>query len=214
MQHYRTQVHLSRVVLLITLAIKLIMNKNFITYFILTLAIMTLGGSIKMLNAGDTLVMEEMEMPVPVSLNVNDLQFSVTEQDQTNSQYCSKDDSFTFFFATEFPNAFTLRMVVDSEEPFELNRRYEIPLENGGMSLAGLENYAIGKNDDFATAGWIEFTAFEKEGGILTRDGEVRCAIEGRFGFTVSGNGSQPIEVTEGTFRIPEAQYCDLRTTK
>jgi hypothetical protein len=190
------------------------MNKNFITYFILTLAIMTLGGSIKMLNAGDTLVMEEMEMPVPVSLNVNDLQFSVTEQDQTNSQYCSKDDSFTFFFATEFPNAFTLRMVVDSEEPFELNRRYEIPLENGGMSLAGLENYAIGKNDDFATAGWIEFTAFEKEGGILTRDGEVRCAIEGRFGFTVSGNGSQPIEVTEGTFRIPEAQYCDLRTTK
>ena len=206
--------HLSRVVFLITPETKLIMNKNFITYFILSLAILALGGSIKLLNAGDTLAMDAMEMPAPVSLNVNDLHFSVSEQQQTNSHYCSKDASFTFFFATEFPNAFTLRMVVDSEEPFKLNHRYEIPLEEGGMSLAGLQNYAFGKDDDYATAGWIEFTAFEKEGGILTREGEVRCAIEGRFGFTLAGTGSQPIEVTGGTFSIPEAQYCDLRTNK
>ena len=206
--------HLSRVVFLITPETKLIMNKNFITYFILSLAILALGGSIKLLNAGDTLAMDAMEMPAPVSLNVNDLHFSVSEQQQTNSQYCSKDASFTFFFATEFPNAFTLRMVVDSEEPFKLNHRYESPLEEGGMSLAGLQNYAFGKDDDYATAGWIEFTAFEKEGGILTREGEVRCAIEGRFGFTLAGTGSQPIEVTGGTFSIPEAQYCDLRTNK
>lgn len=214
MQHSCTYMHLSRVVLVITPETRLIMNKNFITYFILCLAILALGGSIKMLNAGDTLAMDAMEMPAPVSLNVNDLHFSVSEQQQTKSQYCSKDASFTFFFATEFPNAFTLRMVVDSEDPFKLNHRYEIPLEEGGMSLAGLQNYAFGKDDDYATAGWIEFTAFEKEGGILTREGEVRCAIEGRFGFTVAGTGSQPIEVTGGTFRIPEAQYCDLRTTK
>ena len=61
-----------------------------------------------------------------------------------------------------------------------------------------------------------EFTKFEKEGGILTRNGEVMCSIEGRFGFTVSDAGcpDKNMQITEGTFRIPEAQYCDLRTIK
>ena len=169
-----------------------------------------------MLNAVDTLIMDEMAMPAPVSLMVDDIAFSVTEQSNTNSQYCSKDASFTFFFATTFPNAFTLRMVVDSEEPFKLNHRYDIPLKNGGISLAGIQDYNFGKEDDYATAGWIEFTNFEKEGGILTREGEVRCAIEGRFGFTVSDSTdpNRSIEITEGTFRIPEAKYSDLRTRK
>ena len=39
-------------------------------------------------------------------------------------------------------------------------------------------------------------------------------APEGTITGAVAGTGSQTIEVTEGTFRIPEAQYCDLRTTK
>lgn len=192
------------------------MRKNIITFAIFSLAAISLGGSIKMLNAVDTLIMDEMAMPAPVSLMVDDIAFSVTEQSNTNSQYCSKDASFTFFFATTFPNAFTLRMVVDSEEPFKLNHRYDIPLKNGGISLAGIQDYNFGKEDDYATAGWIEFTNFEKEGGILTREGEVRCAIEGRFGFTVSDSTdpNRSIEITEGTFRIPEAKYSDLRTRK
>ena len=192
------------------------MRKNIITFTISLFAALSLGGSIMMLNAVDTLTIDDMSMPSPVSLNVNDLNFSVTEQHNTNAQYCSKDASFTFFFATKFPNAFTLRMVIDSEEPFRLNHRYEIPLKEGGMSLAGLQNYRFGKDDDYAKTGWIEFTSFEKEGGILTREGEVRCAIEGRFGFTATStnNPDKSIEVTEGTFRIPEAQYCDLRTRK
>ena len=192
------------------------MRNNIITFTIALLAALSLGGSIKMLNAVDTLSVDEMSMPAPVSLIVNALNFSVNEQENTSAQYCSKDASFTFFFATTFPNAFTLRMVIDSEEPFQLNRRYEIPLAEGGTSLAGLQNYHFNKNDDYATKGWIEFTNFEKEGGILTREGEVRCAIEGRFGFTISNNENpeKSIEVTEGSFRIPEAKYCDLRTQK
>ena len=169
-----------------------------------------------MLNAVDSMMLEDMSMPATVSLNIDQVKFNVHEADFTKSQYCSKDGAFTFFFATTFPNAFTLRMVVDSEEPFKLNHRYEIPFENSGHSLAGLQNYNFAREDDFATTGWIEFTRFEKEGGILTRDGEVRCAIEGRFGFTASSS-SRPessLEITEGTFAIPEAQYCDMRTIK
>lgn len=186
------------------------MRKNIITFAIFSLAAFALGGSIKMLNAVDTLAMDEMTMPTPVSLMVDDAHFSVSDQNSTNSQYCSKDESFTFFFATTFPNAFTLRMIVDSEEPFKLNHRYEIPLKDGGMSLAGLQNYNFAKTDDYATSGWIEFTNFEKEGGILTREGEVRCAIEGRFGFTLSNS----TDITEGYFKIPEARYSDMRTRK
>lgn len=192
------------------------MRKNLITYIILSVAILTLGGSIKMLNAVDTLMMDEMSMPTPVSLNINNLNFTETDGEMTNSQYCSKDSSFTFFFATTFPHSFTLRMVVDSDQPFRLNYRYEIPFTESGSSLAAIENYGFSKVDDVATKGWIEFTSFEKEGGILTRDGEVRCAIEGRFGFTASSqsNPDLTIDITEGSFKIPEAQYCDLRTIK
>lgn len=186
------------------------MRKNIITFAIFSLAAFALGGSIKMLNAVDTLAMDEMIMPAPVSLMVDEIPFSVSEQNCTNSQYCSKDASFTFFFATKFDNAFTLRMIVDSEEPFKLNHKYEIPLKEGGISLASLQNYNFGKDDDYATSGWIEFTNFEKEGGILTREGEVRCAIEGRFGFTLSNS----IDITEGYFKIPQAHYSDLRTRK
>ena len=169
-----------------------------------------------MLNAVDSMMLEDMSMPASVSLNIDEVKFNVNEADFTKSQYCSKDNAFTFFFATTFPNAFTLRMVVDSEEPFKLNHRYEIPFENAGRSLAGIQDYNFAREDDFATTGWIEFTRFEKEGGILTRDGEVRCAIEGRFGFTATSSlcPKSSIEVTEGTFSIPEAQYCDLRTNK
>lgn len=186
------------------------MRKNIITFIVFSLAALALGGSIMMLNAVDALSMDEMTMPTPVSLMVEDARFSVSDQDNTNSQYCSKDESFTFFFATTFPNAFTLRMIVDSEEPFRLNHRYEIPLKDGGMSLAGLQNYNFAKEDDYATSGWIEFTSFEKEGGILTREGEVRCSIEGRFGFTLSDS----TDIKEGYFKIPEAHYTDLRTRK
>lgn len=192
------------------------MNKNIITSAILIFSALTLGGSIKTLSAVDAFSVDEMSMPTPVSLNVEGVSFNVTDSKYTNSQYCSKDNSFTFFFATTFENAFTLRMVVDSEEPFKLNHRYEIPFENSGASLAGLQNYNFNKSDDYATTGWIEFTGFEKEGGILTREGEVRCTIEGRFGFTATSNENpeKQINVTEGRFIIPEAQYCDLRTLK
>lgn len=192
------------------------MSKNIITYTILTAAVLTLGGSIKMLNAVDTLVVDEMPALTPVSLNVNDVNFNISEADFTKSQYCSRDSAFTFFFATTFPHAFTLKMVVDSKEPFKLNHRYEIPLGDAGSSFAGLQEYSFDKDDDYATSGWIEFTRFEREGGILTKEGEVRCAIEGRFGFKAS-DGIDPdktLEITEGTFKIPEAHYCDLRTIK
>lgn len=192
------------------------MNKNIITLAIIALSALTLGGSIKTLSAIDAFSVDEISMPTPVSLNLDGVNFSVSDKEYTSSQYCSKDNSFTFFFATTFENAFTLRMVVDSEEAFKLNHRYEIPFENSGTSLAGLHDYNFNKSDDYATTGWIEFTGFEKEGGILTREGEVRCAIEGRFGFTATSteNPEIRINVTEGTFRIPEAQYCDLRTLK
>ena len=64
--------------------------------------------------------------------------------------------------------------------------------------------------------GWIEFTDFQKEGGILTKDGEIRCAIEGRFGFIAASksNPERTIEVTGGSFKIPEARYSDMRTLK
>lgn len=192
------------------------MNKNIITLAILVFSALTLGGSIKTLSAIDAFAVDEMSMPTPVSLDLEGVNFSVTDKECTNSQYCSKDESFTFFFATTFENAFTLRMVIDSEEPFKLNHKYEIPFENSGTSLAVLQDYNFNKSDDYATTGWIEFTGFEKEGGILTREGEVRCAIEGRFGFTATSieNPEKKIDVTEGRFRIPEAQYCDLRTLK
>ena len=192
------------------------MNKNLITYTVLFIAVLTLGGSLKMLRAIDTLAVEEMQMPAPISLNVNDICFNISESDFTSSQYCSKDGAFTFYFASTFPNAFTLRMIVDSKEPFRLNHRYEIPFESAGCSSAMLQDYSFGRNDDRATYGWIEFTGFEKEGGILTRDGQVLCSIEGRFGFTAasSDNPEETIEVTEGTFRIPGAKYCDLRKIK
>lgn len=192
------------------------MQKNIITYTILLISALALGGSIKMLNAVDTLALDDMTMPTPVSLNINGIDFSVSNQENTSSQYCSKDGSFTFFFATTFPDSFTLRMVVDSQEPFRLNYRYEIPFENAGTSLAGLQDYNFSKSDDYATSGWIEFTSFEKEGGILTKEGDVRCAIEGRFGFTAAStdNPERTIEVTGGSFRIPEAQYCDMRTIR
>lgn len=213
---YNTYASLTRVSLRETPTTELTMNKNIITYLIISFAVLSLGGSMKMLSAVDSMMLEEMTMPASISLNIEEVNFDMNEADFTRSQYCSKDSAFTFFFATTFPNAFTLRMVVDSEEPFKLNHRYEIPFGDSGKSLAGLQNYNFAREDDFATAGWIEFTRFEKEGGILTRDGEVRCAIEGRFGFTAT-NSSCPessIEVTEGTFSIPEAQYCDLRTIK
>lgn len=188
------------------------MRKNIITLTILFAAVLALGGSIRLLNAVDTLMVDEMSMPVPVSLNIDEINFNVTEDEYTSSQYCSKDSAFTFFFSTRFPNAFTLRMVVDSEEPFKLNHRYEIPFENGGTSFAALQDYNFSKGDDQAVKGWIEFTDFQKEGGILTKDGEVRCAIQGRFGFTAADGNGRTIEVTGGSFNIPEAQYCDMRT--
>ncbi len=155
-------------------------------------------------------------MPASISLNVDDLHFSINEAEFTQSQYCSKDEAFTFYLASKFPHAFTFRMVIDSNEPFKLNHRYEIPFEDAGTSLAGLLDYGFNKEDDYATVGWIEFTNFEKEGGILTREGEVRCSIAGKFGFTASSTDrpDRKIEITEGTFRIPEAQYCDLRTDR
>ena len=199
-----------------TLNNELTMRKNIITSLILFIAALTLGGSIKMLNAIDTLMVDDMSMPAPVSLNIEDINFNVTENTYTNSQYCSKDGGFTFFFSTQFPDAFTLRMVVDSEEPFRLNHRYEIPFEDAGTSFACIEDYNFNKEDDHAVTGWIEFTDFQKEGGILTKDGEVRCAIEGRFGFTAASksNPERTIEVTGGSFKIPEARYSDMRSLK
>ena len=195
---------------------ELTMRKNIIITLILLSAVLFLGGSIKMLNAIDTMMVDDMSMPAPVSLNIDDVNFNVRGNEYTNSQYCSKDGSFTFFFATTFPDAFTLRMVVDSEEPFRLNHRYEIPFEDAGKSFATIQDYRFRKDDDHAVKGWIEFTDFQKEGGILTKDGEVRCVVEGRFGFTAASiaNPDKTIEVTAGTFKIPEAQYRDLRIRK
>lgn len=192
------------------------MRKNLITSIVVSVALLTLGGSIKILNALDTLVMEEMVLPAPISLKINDVDFNIDQSEFTKSQYCSKDGAFTFFFTSTFPHAFTLRMVLESDEPFRLNHRYEIPYEHDGTLSAVLQDYNFRKEDDHATSGWIEFTKFEKEGGILTRNGEVMCSIEGRFGFTVSDTGcpDKNMQITEGTFRIPEAQYCDLRTIK
>ena len=192
------------------------MTKQIITSFIFACAALALGGSIMMLNAVDAFMVDEMSMPAPVTLDIDGINFSATDSENTNSQYCSKDGSFTFFLATTFDNAFTLKMVIDSEEPFKLNHRYEIPLREAGKSSAGIYDYNFGKNDDCAVAGWIEFTSFEKEGGILTRDGDVRCSIAGKFGFTASGtdNPEKTIEITEGSFRIPEARYSDRRTIK
>lgn len=192
------------------------MQKNIITSIVVSIALLTLGGSIKLLRAVDALVMDDMSFPAPISLNINDINFNVEEAEFTKSQYCSKDGAFTFFFTTGFPHAFTLRMVVESDEPFRLNHRYELSNENGGCLSAVLQDYKFNKEDDHATSGWIEFTSFEKEGGILTRNGDVMCSIEGRFGFTVADaeNPAGNMEITEGTFRIPEAQYWDLRTIK
>ena len=108
------------------------MNKNIITLAIIAFSALTLGGSIKTLSAIDAFSVDEISMPTPVSLNLDGVNFSVSDKEYTSSQYCSKDNSFTFFFATTFENAFTLRMVVDSEEAFRLNHRYEIPFENYG----------------------------------------------------------------------------------
>ena len=175
------------------------MRKNLITSIVVSVALLTLGGSIKILNALDTLVMEEMVLPAPISLKINDVDFNIDQAEFTKSQYCSKDGAFTFFFTSTFPHAFTLRMVLESDEPFRLNHRYEIPYNDGTLS-AVLQDYNFKKEDDHATSGWIEFTKFEKEGGILTRNGEVMCSIEGRFGFTVSDTGcpDKNMQITEG----------------
>ena len=69
-----------------TLNNELTMRKNIITSLILFIAALTLGGSIKMLNAIDTLMVDDMSMPAPVSLNIEDINFNVTENTYTSSQ--------------------------------------------------------------------------------------------------------------------------------
>lgn len=188
------------------------MNRFF--KILVLVAILTSAGCSKLMDIRNN--SEKEADPIPVSIVYNDIYMTQDLADKTHSQFYQRKHSFSYFIRTYFTDgALTLRLLISSDKDFVLDQWYALPsaeTENVWESFAEIE-YDKGywnEDDKLATSGRIRFTEFNQT-GKLNYSGEGYCSVEGEFEITFADpeDPDKTIEITNGTFSVPESRYWD-----
>lgn len=168
---------------------------------------------------------EKKPDPVPVSMEFDGVYMEEDLPERTRSQFYLRKHSFSYFISMWFTEVGTIRMLVSSDEGFELDRWYNLPTEEAeGVweSFAELEynkysNSSLNKDDKKAVSGKVKFTKFKQE-GELDYCGEGYCAIGGEFYIVLESKKilanpirKNTITIKNGKFYVPKSGYWDSR---
>lgn len=156
--------------------------------------------------------------PVLVSMEYDGIRIKEELPKRTKSQFYLRKHSFSYFISTHFSEgAMMLRLLVSSEEGFELDRWYNLPTvetEQVWESFAEIEYDRAfwDEGSRKATSGKVKFTNFKQDGKV-SAFGEGYCTIEGEFEITLEKLhlSESAIEITKGKFSVPKSNYWDSR---
>lgn len=145
----------------------------------------------------------------PVQCSINGIKYVSSPEKILNyggdhHQLIEYNSGFYFKISREIyskNSSYVLYICVNSEEPFELGKRYPVVTTESGLQTISdsiIRHY-------YSITGWVEFTDFSND---------YHCYVSGNFEMDCIDNDDSPITVRNGNFGPVRVSYNDKKNNK